>query len=105
MGWIKIRAKFIGSTSLGFRHNEIYCLNVDPGGHINRRIRIIDTFNNGHACEYTRLEMFTKNWVVTEYQTGYMVGWSKQEPFLTLESEFTKIIRDYKLTKLIDAKN
>ncbi len=103
MSWIKIIARFTGNSSLGFTHNNTYKLNVDPGGYIHTRIRIVDSDNRSHACEYSRLEMFVKNWEVISYQKDYLVGSSKQEPFLDLESEFTKLIRNYKLSKLIDA--
>lgn len=103
MSWIKIIASANPSEDFPVNLNNTYKLNVDPGGYIHTRIRIVDSDNRNNACEYSRLEMFVKNWEVISYQREYLVGSSKQEPFLQLESEFTKLIRNYKLEKLIDA--
>lgn len=100
---IKIKAKFIGRNSLGYVHNNVYDLDIiDSGFHMGgsqgSSITIRSSSGEG-ACQYSRIEMFFRNWEVSSYHKSYMVGVDSEN--LLLEGVLTSKMREFKLEKIL----
>lgn len=59
----KLKAKFIGKDSCGFKHNEIYEIDTvfDP---YNGKIMLWVKYNGKLKCPYESLNSFIKNWEI-----------------------------------------
>lgn len=82
---IRLRARFIGSNSLGFINNQIYDIDLidmkmsDIGNADNRMLRIeTNSIKLTSACEYGTWQKLIDNWEllalkdVSQYSTEYL---------------------------------
>lgn len=80
---MKVKAKFIGTNSLGYKKNSIYEFNIrtyGPGSIGSKTFYINDSVNSddnglmdkyeGQACEYS-IDSFLKNWKVFDIFSEY----------------------------------
>jgi hypothetical protein len=54
---MKIKAKFIGTDSLGYKHNQDYILNIREQGSMT-----IKRESGLGVCKYNSLSAFLRNW-------------------------------------------
>jgi len=97
---IKIKAKFIGRSSLGYVSNITYDIDVlnsgfHEGGSQGSSITICRT-SGGGACVYSRIETFLKNWELVSCESS--IEYKEDSLFLGV---LTSIIRESKLEKIL----
>lgn len=115
---MKVKAKFIGTNSLGYKKNSIYKFNIRAYGHtsigrgswsfyINNPANIDDGrlgFPEGQACEYS-IDSFLRNWkvfdVFSEYNKLDSDGFERDMVYYKeIYNRLLQHTRDIKLEKL-----
>jgi len=97
----KIKAKFIGKSSVGFVNSVIYDLTMVSMPHIGKGMIEIVTSNKPRLrCEYNSWELFIPNWQILHFEN--MIGDHDAEAHHTkVNNGLKSAVRDYKLNKVL----
>lgn len=97
----KIKAKFIGTSSIGFIHNNIYEMILIDLPHIGKGLIQISIENPRLRCEYSNWESFIPNWKILHYEN--MTGDHDAEIHHTKVNSGLKMeVRNNKISKVLN---
>lgn len=103
---ISIKAKFIGSDSLGFKHGSEYDLSMRPIQLIPNDISAIriQPKTVGQACEYQSWNSFSKNWKINYISENDLTESVKlfKSTYHTLFENLNSELRNFKIIRIIE---
>jgi hypothetical protein len=105
---IAIKAKFIGSDSLGFKHGYDYDLHIRPIQLVANDVNAMSIqpfpLNKAQACEYQSWNSFTKNWKVTDVNEADLAEGVKifKSTYHSIFENLKSEIRNLKIIRIID---
>jgi hypothetical protein len=99
----KVKAKFIGTDSVGFIHNNIYEMILNDLPYIGKGIHIEAKSISGKKtrlrCEYNNWESFIPNWEIFHYEN--MIGDDARLYHNKVNSELKSEVRNNKISKVL----
>jgi hypothetical protein len=103
---VKIKAKFIGRDSLGFKNGIIYDLDAYISSIVPKvEVTIRNSVSKHQVCRYSEMKFLNINWEILAYQSPIKEDLYiyEDEYKYTLEPIVTRIIRERKLKNILNA--